>query len=168
MRSPILMRLPGLAKAFQRSGADAHVKRCRDLLAGSAVAITDAFELGGNDLGVVENQRVPCPQERRKIADSMIAEDSFGSADRRRAGARCRAARRPQRDPFIRQIEIEKVYAHQALSGKAKPAPALSAQGRVSAKSQSDVGGNPHGDDGVRIADRFAALDRVDDCPCLR
>ncbi len=69
--------LARLGEGLPAVGADAHVQRGRHLLATGAVAMADTLELGGNDLGVVENQRVASLQEGREIADAMIRQVVF-------------------------------------------------------------------------------------------
>ncbi len=142
--------LAGPGKGLPAIGADAHMQRHRDLLAGRIlVAMAHAFELGGNDLGVVEDQRVAGAQERWQIADAMIGQarrcrlridDEQARAVARLAGRS--AIRSSGRSKSKRSTRIRQ------SSGKAKPAPALSsARAGFSNNHESDVGGNPHRDD---------------------
>ena len=68
-----------------------------------------AFELGGDDAGVVEHQHVAAPQQRRQIEDGLVGDASPVDQQQPRRIAR---ARGPQRDPVGRELEIEKVDAH--------------------------------------------------------
>jgi hypothetical protein len=72
-----------------------------------------AVEARGNDLGVVEDQHVPGPEQVRQVADDAILQRLAGSNhEHARTIARFRRA---ERDPVVRQLEVEEVDAHGLL-----------------------------------------------------
>ena len=69
------------------------------------------FELGRDDLGVVEHQHVAGPQQLRQLEHLTVGDLAALDQQQPRAVAR---PRRPQRDPLRRKLEIEQVDAHRA------------------------------------------------------
>ena len=102
MRSPGLMRLAGRAKAFQRSGRDAHVQGERHFGHDVLAALAQAFELRRDHLRIVENQRVAGAQEGRQVQNAVIRKRLFLLRIGRRADARCRAGLRASAQYFPR------------------------------------------------------------------
>ena len=104
MRSPGASRRPGLAKASQRSVARALVQGHlhRDL--GAPGSGTAALELGGDDLGIVEDHEIAGPQDRRQFAHLAILEPAGPNHQQPRGVAR---AGRISRDQALRQLEVE-------------------------------------------------------------
>ncbi len=101
----------------------AHMQRDADARR-DALAHPLAEQLGGDDAGVVENERIARPEQVGQLTDDVIL--------RRRARLHdeqaCRVARagRPERDALIRKIEIEKVDAHRSLECIGRPTGARS------------------------------------------
>ena len=69
------------------------------------------LELGRDHARIVEDEQVAGPQQSRQIPDAMVGEAT--ALDQQQPGAVARA-RRPQRDPIGRELEIEQVDAHRA------------------------------------------------------
>src|SRR5690606_30336356 len=84
--------------------------------------------------------------QRREVEDNLILEWLIGLYDEqtRSVPRLCRA----HCDPLIGELKIKEIDAHGAL--------------RPCRVSGSYVSSNTHGDDGIRIAHRLAALDLVD------
>ena len=83
-------------------------------------AMTCAREPGRNDAGIVEDQRVAWPQELVKLAESAIGEAVRGRGDQK-TGAVARRGR-SQRDPILRQVEIELRQVHRPRLGSRRTA----------------------------------------------
>ncbi len=66
--------LAGLGKGLPEIRLAAHMQRRRNLLAAGTFAMPDAFELGGNDLRVVENKRIARLQEGRQIENLPVGQ----------------------------------------------------------------------------------------------
>ena len=72
-----------------------------------------AFELGGDDAGVVENQNVAGAEQPRQVAHTAILERRVSPAHHEHV-RRIARAHRPQRNALGRQNEIEQINLHGA------------------------------------------------------
>ena len=106
--------LGGTDKGKPSVGTGAHVQSCGDTRAVLA-ADAPAFELGGNDACIVEDERIAGLQQRRQIANDEIVECAIGF-DRQQLCAVARV-RWAKRDIVLREIEIEKIDAHWSVPG---------------------------------------------------
>ena len=110
-RSPSCSRFAGRASARQQSSAQALDQRHRDV-GGEIAAPPHAFQRGGDDARVVEHQRIALAQQLRQVAHAAVRERRLARRHHEHA-RRVARARRVQRDPLLRQLEIEQVRAHQ-------------------------------------------------------
>ena len=84
-------------------------QRRLDLRLGLA-ADAAAFELGGNHLGVVDDELVAGLQPLRQVADGAVAQHAIGLHHQHPRGIA--RARGPQRDARRREFEVEEIGAH--------------------------------------------------------
>ena len=72
-----------------------------------------AFQLGGNDAGVVEDQDIARAQQARQVAHRQVGKVPCPRHLQQPCGiARAGGA---QRDIFRREVEVEQVYAHRSI-----------------------------------------------------
>ncbi len=79
-----------------QSGLDPHHR---------AVALAQARQPGGDDLGVVEHDDIAGTEERRQIADDAVVKATLGVDDEH--PRRVARAHGPQGDQPLRQVEVE-------------------------------------------------------------
>ncbi len=113
----LLDALAGTRESLPAGLVGTHVQRGRNRRLRRAFAQPHAFQLGGNDTGVVEDKRIAGPQERRQVKDAMVLHAVFIRIDDEQARAVARV-RRAQGDILLGQIEIEQVYTHERGSRK--------------------------------------------------
>ena len=97
-------------------GCLAQVQHRLATLPRSSRPVADAGEAGRDHPRVVEDERVAGIQEGGQVAHAAIRQGGAGAHHEK--AARVARARRPQRDRSLRQLEIEKVYAHPAPSAR--------------------------------------------------
>ena len=107
--------------------ARAHVKRGLDRRR-TVAATPRTDEMGGNDLGVVEDQRVARFEQRRQVPHDPVGQAPVrADVEQPRGVARFRG---PQRDPVFGEFEIEQVDAHVGGNPVAGQVVAAAAPGR--------------------------------------
>ena len=77
-----------------------------------AAAEPAAVQVGGKDLGVVDDEGVAPAQQRRQIAHDAVLELGRRAGPHHQKPGGIARRRRPQRDAVLRQREIEQVGAH--------------------------------------------------------
>ena len=77
-----------------------------------AAAEPAAAQVGGKDLGVVDDNGVAPAQQRRQIAHDAVFKLCGGAGPHHQKPGGIARRRRPQRDAVLRQREIEQIRAH--------------------------------------------------------
>ena len=108
------LRRPG--QSLPAIGAKLLDQRDRDPR-GSSIAPADSVKLGGDHLGIVEDERVARPKQLRQIADHAVGDRRFarGIDDKQPRGVA--RGHRAQRDQRLRQMKVEQIGTQRCVGG---------------------------------------------------